>query len=219
MLQRFRRKKRRAIFSADAAGAISSSIRRAGNRYEVGGVLLGYHRFHTCFIIAATVPSLKQREKSDIRFELDGTRETKEAARIARQYQTPPKVIGLWHSHVGGSERFSVRDRRANQKFAKLNGGAVSVIAVPDRSGAFGAALEKLVPYYIDPDGRECLCLSVYGKAGRIPGRYLRRRKRMTDPNHRCSKCVYWVHGVCKMTGERRNDGICTCGQFRERKK
>ena len=29
-----------------------------------------------------------------------------------------------------------------------------------------------------------------------------------------CSKCVYWVHGVCQITGERKNDTICNCGKF-----
>ena len=25
-----------------------------------------------------------------------------------------------------------------------------------------------------------------------------------------CSKCVYWVHGVCQITGERKNDTVCS---------
>lgn len=32
-----------------------------------------------------------------------------------------------------------------------------------------------------------------------------------------CAKCVYWVHGVCQMTKERKNDTVCNCGKFRER--
>ena len=32
-----------------------------------------------------------------------------------------------------------------------------------------------------------------------------------------CSKCIYWVHGVCRISQQRRNDGICNCGMFRER--
>ena len=33
-----------------------------------------------------------------------------------------------------------------------------------------------------------------------------------------CSPCVYWVHGICKITGERKNDNIRTCGKFQQRK-
>ena len=32
-----------------------------------------------------------------------------------------------------------------------------------------------------------------------------------------CSRCVHWIHGVCRITQERRNDGTCNCGMFRER--
>ena len=33
-----------------------------------------------------------------------------------------------------------------------------------------------------------------------------------------CSKCVYWVHGVCQITGERKNDTICNCGKLTPRR-
>ena len=33
-----------------------------------------------------------------------------------------------------------------------------------------------------------------------------------------CSKCVYWVHGVCQITGERKNDTICNCGTIAPRR-
>jgi hypothetical protein len=35
--------------------------------------------------------------------------------------------------------------------------------------------------------------------------------------NERCSNCVYWKLRKCTMTGEIKNDGICTCGQFKQR--
>lgn len=34
-----------------------------------------------------------------------------------------------------------------------------------------------------------------------------------------CSKCVHWVLGVCQMTKEKKNDTVCTCGQFKDRRK
>lgn len=40
----------------------------------------------------------------------------------------------------------------------------------------------------------------------------------MGDQNHRCSKCAYWLHGVCQITKEQKNDTICNCGMFKERK-
>lgn len=33
-----------------------------------------------------------------------------------------------------------------------------------------------------------------------------------------CSKCAHWVHGVCQITKERKNDTICNCGKFEQRK-
>lgn len=33
--------------------------------------------------------------------------------------------------------------------------------------------------------------------------------------NERCSNCVYWKNRECTMTGQIKNDGICTCGQFK----
>ena len=38
------------------------------------------------------------------------------------------------------------------------------------------------------------------------------------DLNERCSRCKYWEHGKCIMTGEFKNDSICTCGQFSQHK-
>ncbi len=35
--------------------------------------------------------------------------------------------------------------------------------------------------------------------------------------NERCSNCVYWQNRTCIMTGQIKNDGIWTCGQFKQR--
>ena len=35
--------------------------------------------------------------------------------------------------------------------------------------------------------------------------------------NERCSNCRYWQGRKCMMTGQLKNDGICTCGQFKPR--
>lgn len=37
--------------------------------------------------------------------------------------------------------------------------------------------------------------------------------------DERCSNCVYWQNRKCGMTGQVKNDGICTCGQFKRRGK
>ena len=46
----------------------------------------------------------------------------------------------------------------------------------------------------------------------------LQKDERRTKMDSKCSRCVHWIHGVCRMTGERRNDGVCNCGQFSPRK-
>lgn len=33
----------------------------------------------------------------------------------------------------------------------------------------------------------------------------------------KCSNCIYWVHRECMVTQEKKNDGICKCGQFKPR--
>jgi len=37
------------------------------------------------------------------------------------------------------------------------------------------------------------------------------------NSNKKCSNCVYWQQRECKVTGQIKNDGICNCGQFKER--
>lgn len=37
------------------------------------------------------------------------------------------------------------------------------------------------------------------------------------DRDERCSNCIYWQHRECRITGEVKNDSICTCGQFKKR--
>lgn len=37
------------------------------------------------------------------------------------------------------------------------------------------------------------------------------------DYNERCSRCIYWKHRKCEITGEIKNDSICICGQFKEK--
>lgn len=36
--------------------------------------------------------------------------------------------------------------------------------------------------------------------------------------NERCSNCVYWKNRKCTITGQTKNDSICTCGQFKSLK-
>ena len=38
------------------------------------------------------------------------------------------------------------------------------------------------------------------------------------DRDERCSNCIYWQHRKCVITGEIKNDSVCTCGQFEQRK-
>lgn len=40
----------------------------------------------------------------------------------------------------------------------------------------------------------------------------------MNSQDERCSRCEYWKHRVCEVTGEVKNDHVCDCDRFRERK-
>jgi len=39
----------------------------------------------------------------------------------------------------------------------------------------------------------------------------------MENPEHRCSKCIYWKNRECVMIHQVKNDSICICGQFKKR--
>lgn len=38
------------------------------------------------------------------------------------------------------------------------------------------------------------------------------------NENERCRNCIYWQQRTCMVTGNIKNDGVCTCGQFKQRK-
>lgn len=37
----------------------------------------------------------------------------------------------------------------------------------------------------------------------------------MSSQTECCSKCMYWKNRKCTVTGEIKNDGVCTCGSFK----
>ena len=55
------------------------------------------------------------------------------------------------------------------------------------------------------------------GKCGFALGTAGKKRGFDMGEYNTCSKCAYWVHGVCQATKERKNDTVCTCGMFKKR--
>lgn len=164
------------MVSAHALGKISEAIQGAENLCEVGGVLLGHRRFFTYFVVNVTVPPAGQAQ-SNISFVLNGQLETESAAALASEYAQPPKLVGIWHSHVGGMETFSAQDRQSNKIFAGLMGGAISALALPD----LDARLGELAVYYVSPGGKEERC-PVFPEGRRpVPLRYLRKKTKYPE--------------------------------------
>lgn len=162
--------KKSVVISQSAFQKISDCITKANNLYEVGGVLLGHRFLRTYFIIDATIP-ISQELRSNILFELNGPKETQLANRLISQYHRKPSLVGIWHSHIGGMDTFSLQDKQSNQKFAEIVGGAISAIAIPTSD----SWLDKLVSYYISPKGEETLYATFIDTQKYIPRQYLKK--------------------------------------------
>ena len=156
---------RRSVILSDHT--YQTAVKKAGNKYEVGGVLLGHRLQNSYCIIDATVPT-GEEYASYCSFEIDGERETEKANRIIDSYCIQPKPIGLWHSHITRIETFSYQDRLTNQVFAEAYNDVASLIVLPDvRMDA-----KNIIPYSISPEGNESRSYIEFGDR-KIPTEYL----------------------------------------------
>ena len=138
------------ILSDRAFQTLSDAVKKAENKHEVGGVLLGHRCRNSYCIVDATVPTGEEKA-SYCSFEIDGERETEKANRIIDSYCIKPEPVGLWHSHITQIKTFSYQDRLTNLIFAKAYHDVVSLIVLP--SACMDANL--IISYSISPEGNE----------------------------------------------------------------
>lgn len=138
------------MFLQPAHQQIAEEILAANNKYEVGGVLVGYQILGDYIIVAATAQENAQ-EQTRTRVTLDGTYHTHLVESVCKEYLIKPKVVGIWHSHIYGEAVFSVQDKESNKLFAQINGGAISTIVMKHKDFSW-------ISYYVAPKGESELC-------------------------------------------------------------
>ena len=180
---------------------IQKALVAAKNQYEIGGVLVGHKLPDGYVLLGATTPPDTQ-EKALAEFYLDGEYHAAEAEKISKRFWGRPKIVGIWHSHICDGATFSKQDGISNEQISRLYGGAISAIATMwDKELTLNS-------YYVVPDGSFRMCRQFVIQD---------RRRRKMDGQNRCSNCIYWVHRTCVVTGQTKNDSLCTCGQFKPR--
>lgn len=150
------------ILSKDAYQRIKNSIKKAENKYEVGGVLLGHRIINLYFVVAVTVPT-RCDTRSMVSFVLDGKEHTEHVQRIIQNFRIKPSVLGVWHSHICDIAAFSEQDRQSNRRLAAVLGGTLSmIVSMPEPDKRL-----NLVSCHITAKGKEHYCNTTTDLAGR----------------------------------------------------
>ncbi len=141
---------RRVQISKNAYLQIQESVERAEKQYEVGGVLVGYQEGCALYIEAATTCEELCKEAMTS-FVLDGEYHTQRAKQIIDAAEMPMSVLGVWHSHICDTARFSAKDRASNRTLAKVLGGVLSVLVAQSAENAE----TEIKGNYISEDGTQ----------------------------------------------------------------
>lgn len=97
-------------------------------RTETGGVFLGYVDGDCWYIVEAVDPGPRSVFRVAF-FEYDQAYLNHLVNKLARLYETPPRLIGLWHRHPGSFDSFSGTDDVTNTRYARMrNEGAISML-------------------------------------------------------------------------------------------
>lgn len=136
------------VFMKKAYRKISEIYAKAQDKYEVGGVLLGYRVGKMFFVMEVTACEEKQ-DNNLTTFYLDGEKHTAMAKSIAKRYWISPRLLGVWHSHIINDQTFSVQDSESNKKLAVLMNGILSVLVIKN------ACEHKMISYFISATGEE----------------------------------------------------------------
>lgn len=121
----FSPRKLHVYFSARAWTAILSET-LTEIRTETGGILLGYREGNDWLVVESIDPGPGSVLQTAF-FEYNEKYVTHLANRIAKLYERPLEILGLWHRHPGSFDRFSNTDDGTNATFAQMSRfGAIS---------------------------------------------------------------------------------------------
>lgn len=138
------------IISRSAYLQIHQCMEKAANLYEIGGILIGYKNESAYYIEAITVDS-GNCETSMTSFVLKGELHTHMAQKIIDSSKRPLALLGVWHSHICDTARFSQQDRNANQTLSHILNGALSVLVTWHEK----ETEVQIQGYYIAPNNAE----------------------------------------------------------------
>ena len=116
------------LFSRKARKRLLGCVAASENRYEVGGLLLGYRLWRLHYISGITVPRGADTG-SIVSFTLDGPVHMEQAAAFPAPLFFKPSILGTWHSHICDGAHFSRQDQLANEAMAAELGGALAIVA------------------------------------------------------------------------------------------
>jgi len=95
---------------------------------ETGGIFLGCFEDDVCYVVETIDPGPKSTFQVAF-FEYDQPYTQHLINKVARLYQHPMTLVGLWHRHPGSYDVFSSTDEGTNHRYAQLSTwGAVSVL-------------------------------------------------------------------------------------------
>lgn len=125
---------------------------------ETGGIFLGYRNGDIWHIVESIDPGPKSVFEVAY-FEYDQKYVNHLSQKIARLYNRPLELLGLWHRHPGSFNQFSRTDNETNKKYAALHGnGAISALVNIDpdfRLTVFHVTKPYIytqVPYSVEKD-------------------------------------------------------------------
>ena len=142
---------------------------------ETGGIFLGFRDSDVWYVIESIDPGPKSVFQVAY-FEYDQKYVSHLASKVARLYNKPLELLGLWHRHPGSFDRFSGTDDKTNGKYASLNkAGAISALVNIDPEF-------RLTVFYVSkPFSYERVQYSVGDDLVPIEYRQLCDRKRLLD--------------------------------------
>ena len=119
------------VFSSQAFRSIVAEASRKIET-ETGGTFLGCYIDGVWYVIESIEPGPKSVFQKSY-FEYDQEYSEKQINNRARLYDLEMTLIGLWHSHPGSMDTFSLIDDETNSDYSKLSiNGAISIIVNRD---------------------------------------------------------------------------------------
>lgn len=123
-------KRLKVLYSPKSRKQISAAICKVDNKYETGGILVGFLLPFAYLVTEITLPEEKP-VGSQVSFVINGEHHTICVRNIIENSVFKKKVLGIWHSHICCADEFSQQDKVANNQIETALGYSIlSAIAI-----------------------------------------------------------------------------------------